>query len=208
MQGSRAGIPIVRICKIGALVVFLLGFGSNASALPFLTINDPGVVGAHHGGLENSNETTELLLAQFLLDLIAPTSDSNGPAAGGNPCDITNDIGCHATSNTEYAGNIAAPNQGLSGDLTIDAGFDYALAKYGGGDNGGYVLFYLGGAAATLPIASNTLWGRDNTEQFGFSHYTTFVATDTFDVPDGGATLMLLGAALGGLGLVRRRFNA
>jgi hypothetical protein len=196
------------MCKIGALVVFLSGFASNASALPFLTINDPGVVGAHHGALANSNEANELILAQFLLDMIAPTSDSNGAAAGGSPCDITNDIGCHATSNVEYADNLLAPNQGLSGDFTIDAGFDYALAKYGGGDNGGYVLFYLGGAATTLPTASNTLWGRNNTEQYGFSHYTTFAVPTQFDVPDGGATLMLLGAALGGLGFVRRRFNA
>ena len=198
----------MRICKIGALVVFLSGFASNASALPFLTINDAGVVGAYHGDLANSSEPFELALAQFLLDMIAPTSDSNGPAAGGNPCDITNDVGCHATSNVEYAGDLAAPNQGTPGDNTIDAGFDYALAKYGGGDNGGYVLFFLGGAAATLPSASNTLWGREFTDQFGFSHYTTFAATTQFDVPDGGATLMLLGAALGGLGLLRRRFNA
>ena len=183
----------------------MAGFASNAAALE---ITDAGVVGAFHGSIP-SNTTNELAVAEFLLDMIAPSSDSNGPAAGITPCDITNDLGCYATSNVEYAGNLAAPVQGASGDFTVDAGFDYALAKYGNAQaGGGYVLFYLGGAATSLPTASNILWGAANTEQFGLSHYTTFVATTQFDVPDGGATLMLLGAALGGLGFLRRRFNA
>ena len=190
---------------IAMLMVFMSSFGSNASAL---TINDLGVVGAHHGKLDNSNPTSEMALAQFLLNMLVSTTDSNGPAAGVSPCDITDDVGCHATSNVEFAANLAAPLQGASGDFTVDAGHAFALAKYGGGDNGGYVLFFLGGAAISLPTASNTLWGRAGTDQYGFSHYTTFAATTTFQVPDGGATLILLGVALGGLALVRRRFKA
>jgi len=42
-----------------------------------------------------------------------------------------------------------------------------------------------------------------NFEEWAMGHATFFAS-----VPDGGTTLMLLGAAIGGLGLVRRRFDA
>ena len=191
-----------KLTIIAVMIAFISIFGSNASAL---TINDPGVVGGVHGDLGNSNVSTETVAAEFILDMIAPASDSNGPAAGGVACDISTQDGCYATSNTEYSGDLSGGVQGASNDNTVDAGFEYALAKYDG-QNGGYVLFYLGGVATTLPSVSNTLWGAADTDQYALSHYTAFNGTPT--VPDGGTTLILLGAALGGLGLVRRRFNA
>jgi len=200
----ESGDAIVRVCKVIAImVVFIAGFGSNAAAL---TIVDAGVVGAYHGDLGGSNLANEQVVAQFLLDMVAGTSDSNGPAAGGSACNITTYPGCYATSNVEYAGTLVGAVQGADNDFTVDAGWEFALAKYGG-YKGGYVLYALDGAATSLPTKSNTLWGKAGTDQYFLSHYAVFNASTTFQVPDGGTTLILLGAALGGLGLVRRRFN-
>jgi hypothetical protein len=196
-----------RLSIIAMMIAFLSGFSSNAAAL---SITDPGVVGAYHGSLGGgSNLANELALAQFLLNMAASSSDSNGPALGGGPCNISTATGCAATSNVEYAAVIATGIQAKDNDFTVDAGFQFALAKYGSGQNqGGYVLYALNGAATSLPLQSNTLWGKSGTQQYGLSHFTAFSASTTFRVPDGGATMILLGAALGGLGVLRRRFNS
>lgn len=193
---------------ISAIVIVLISsFSSNAWALSIL---DPGVVGAISGKLANSSPPSEMAAAQFLLDMLAMTTDSNGPAAGASACNISTADGCYATSNTEYAATLSSPVQStIDGhDNTVNAGFMYALAKYDG-PNAGYVLFFLNGAATTLPEYPFPLWG-DNASQYQISHHTGFnaVQVNQTSVPDGGTTLTLLGAALGGLGLVRRRLKA
>ena len=183
-----------KLTTIAAVIAVTSIFGSSAYALG---LNDPGVVGAIHGALANSNVDTETAAAEFLLDMATNTTDSNGPGAGAAACNISTDAGCYATSNTDYSGDLSGGAQGAAGDVTVDAGFEYALAKYDG-PNGGYVLFYLGGAATTLPNPSSPLWGEGG--QYGLSHYTTFNATS---VPEP-STLLLLGGGLVGLGFVRR----
>ncbi|HNV03584.1 MAG TPA: VPDSG-CTERM sorting domain-containing protein [Vicinamibacterales bacterium] len=64
--------------------------------------------------------------------------------------------------------------------------YDYLLGKYGGA---AYVWVVRDLDSVWLP------WK-------GLSHYTLFAARQ---VPDGGATLVLLGAALAGLGAIRKR---
>ncbi len=142
------------------------------------------------------------------------TSDSNGPGGEASACNVSTDPGCYATSSTEYAASIIGTGIQSTDehDNTVAAGYQFVLAKYDG-QNGGYVLFFLNGAAATLPDVSNPIWGSVGTDQYAIGHHTGFNATVTgtptpfSSVPDGGTTLILLGAALAGLGLVRRRFN-
>ena len=115
-----------KLKTIAMLMVFMSSFGSNASAL---TINDLGVVGAYHGKLDNSNPTSETALAQFLLDMLVSTTDSNGPAAGVSPCDITADVGCHATSNVEYAADLQLGVQGPTNENSVPAGYQYSVGE-------------------------------------------------------------------------------
>ena len=58
------------------MVVFISSFSSDAFAI---SITDPGVVGAYRGKLDDSSLANETALAQFLLDMYAIRSDSNGP---------------------------------------------------------------------------------------------------------------------------------
>jgi hypothetical protein len=165
-----------------------------------LTINDPGVVGAASGETGgDANVATATAIAQHLLDMAASTTDLPG-------CDIDGTTTCYETSSTEYAG---APSTVLTGGVRVDggstdvSGFTYVLAKYNG-NNAGFVLFYVPTFGNTIPQYPATLW-TDNRYQYGLSNFTGWNGTS---VPDGGATLILLGAALGGLGVVRRRMKA
>ncbi len=83
--------------------------------------------------------------------------------------------------------------QTISGGTTVNtAGYFYLLVKNGNTDN----VWYLGGNVASVDIP--TTFG----EGAGTSHYALFNPTT---VPDGGATLMLLGGALVALGALRRK---
>jgi hypothetical protein len=185
------------------IVVFISGLASNASAT---AITDPNVVGVITGA-GGTTLAEDMTAAQHLLTMLASTSDSNGPTAGGVACDYNADPGCYATSATEYLATLTATGAVRDSDNTIDAGFQYALVRYDGAQ-GGFILYYLNGAAKTL-TDSSPLWtnGSGGFEVVYYSAFNTTVGTNV-TVPDGGMTLALLGAALGGLGLVRRRFKA
>lgn len=199
---------VKKITLIAMTMVFLASFSSTASASLIDTV---GVVGAIKGKIDNSSPEKEKLAAQYLLDMYFGSTDANGYAAGANSCNIIGDAGCYATGPTEYTATITGDGVQYLKDYTVDAGYEFALAKYDG-QNGGYVLFYLGGNATVLPAFSAPLWGTGT--QYDISHHTVFNAdvtgkpTPFGTVPDGGSTLLMLGAALGGFGFVRRRFKA
>ncbi len=87
----------------------------------------------------------------------------------------------------------SAPFVGVNAGL-----YDYALGKYGNST----FLFYLGGLTNdTYELPANITGGAG-----GLSHVSWFTPATT--VPDGGSTVALLGAALAGLALVRRKIRA
>ena len=187
---------------ISAAVVFLVSLSSNALAL---TIDSPGVVGAIGGdALPNANETTEAAAAQHLLDMLAGTSDPSG-------CSLAN--ACYQTSSTEYSGTLSTVGTNSSqGAYQVPAGYEYVLAKYDG-DNAGYVLFYVGGAATDLPEYSYSIWNVVNGQgdpveaSYQISHYVGFNCEGCTSVPDGGTTVTLLGSALFALGVLARKIS-
>jgi hypothetical protein len=170
----------------------LLACGMHLSALA-LTINDAGVVGTVKG-LQGDNQNEEYAYAQHLLDLPANTVNNLFTDAASGVEHTYN------TSSTEYSGTITGPGT-EGGGLTV-SGYEYVLAKYDG-KNAGYVLFYVGGGTINLPEFSYSIWG-DNAEQFQISHWTGF---NPASVPDAGSGLALLGMAMAGIGLLRRKVS-
>ena len=196
-------VPIVIIT-----MVFLASFNSTASA-SLISLDTAGVVGAIKGVLDNANPDTEMVAAQRLLRMLPSAHD---PVA----CDIMSLDGCYARSSTAYSATaLFGPFRSVEpNDYTVgETGYEFALAKYDG-KQGGYVLFYIGGNAVVLPEFPYPIWGGDNEEKYKISHYTLFNSnvdegpTPYSAVPDGGSTLLMLGAALGGFGFVRRRIKA
>jgi hypothetical protein len=111
------------------------------------------------------------------------------------------------------AGGINFTPDNLQVVITIGSGFKYLLAAYDG-QNSGAVLWDISGLPAgtildipafALPNAAGTdLVNGADPLKFGITTWSMF-SPGTTSVPDGGTTVVLLGAALSGLGLVRRK---
>jgi hypothetical protein len=117
----------------------------------------------------------------------------------------------------------AVPVSGLSGGtgnifITLPAGttYQYLLAAYDG-PNGGAAVWNISGLTGTIEIygyakpekvnghPTGNLLGSDHAQKgyFRITSYTLLNPTRA-TVPDGGATVMLLGGALGALAIARR----
>jgi hypothetical protein len=104
----------------------------------------------------------------------------------------------------------------VSIDLTaIGSTFGYLVVAYDG-PNGGVAVFNISGVTGTILLyryASIQLDGQghptgnllgSNTAQQGYHRMTSWTLLNPTSVPDGGTTVMLLGMALGALGMARR----
>jgi hypothetical protein len=187
--------------KISSLKTWTAAIAVTFLAAPVysLTINDAGVVGAASGETGgNANETTATAIANHLLAMGASESDPD-------PCSLSGTTTCYKTSSTDYNGTLdVADATKVDGGSNDVSGFTWVLAKYDG-DNAGFVLFYvpdLGGT--TIPLTSSSIWLNVAGQGYQLSN---FVGWNGTNVPDGGMTLLLLGAALGGLGAARRFMN-
>ena len=117
-------------------------------------------------------------------------------------------------------GDIITPIGGInfSGTqvvINIGSGFKYLIAAYDG-QNSGAVLWDISGLPAgtiidipryALPNASGTdLVNGASAEKYGITTWSMF-NPGTTNVPDGGTTVVLLGLALSGMGLIRRKLT-
>jgi hypothetical protein len=93
----------------------------------------------------------------------------------------------------------AVSGTGTTIDLNALGTFTYLFAKYDG-QNDNSVVWNIAGLTGVLTIPADGPLG------YGLSGWILFGPTGT--VPDGGTTVMLLGAALGALGMARRYFKS
>jgi hypothetical protein len=97
--------------------------------------------------------------------------------------------------------------------LTLGSGFTFLIAAYDG-PNGGAVVWDIAGLTAGTILefpwyAEPNAAGNDMVANSGYaiSTWTLFVDPDPPPIPDSGTTACLLGAAVFGLGLIRRRLS-
>lgn len=118
-------------------------------------------------------------------------------------------------------GDVITPLSGISfaadGNvtITIGTGYHYLIAAYDG-QNSGAVVWDIDSLAAGTTIeipryaypnaAGNDLVNGQATGQYGITTWSLFSPAGG-SVPDGGTTVLLLGAALSGLGLIRRKMS-
>lgn len=91
---------------------------------------------------------------------------------------------------------LALRGKGTSINLGTQGTYDYLFAHYGGPEGGTGEVWYVGDLSGVINIP-NIAFGH------GLSGWALFTAPGG-TVPDGGATVMLLGVALGALGAARR----
>jgi hypothetical protein len=163
-----------RITKFAALVVVgtgLLALSAQASI----------VVGTIKKGTPDS-EVKETEHVNYLL------LTGQGITRSGTGSDQKNTYDRWDTVVPIHPITVTGVQHPVSDGLTI-TGWEYVLAKYGGEDGGGDVVWYLGGASFTIPGTSADFWVNSAGQGQGISHYTVFNA-----VPE--PTTMIAGALL------------
>lgn len=182
----------LNIKKWVALTVCALmtGFATQVSAIN-LTLDDAYYLGSIKPGHPPGSNEDDWMNILIGLSVGGATNASSGTQTITRS---TNDFGVlpELDSVTKRDDNGANPT------WTIGADSLYLLGKYGNSIPGGQASFvwYIGdlpiGSEVTLPTA-------------GLSHSTIGSGERTVRVPDGGSTLALIGLAVTGLGLMRRK---
>jgi hypothetical protein len=195
-------IPTNKLAMLSAVVcAVMLAFTNNARADTALGFFDPAtltgdshVVGTVSDG-SPASDASDVTYINFLITLGTNTTVTHN---FGQPLGIQT---FYRTTNTFPGGLPQASTTGaVSGtgttiNLNTLGTFTYLFAKYDG-RNDTSVVWNISGLTGILTIPQLGPLG------YGLSGWTLFGPTGT--VPDGGTTVMLLGAALGALGMARR----
>ena len=184
-----------------ALFAVTLAFSHNASATPHplpptvanLTFGDGNDLGQVLNGIP-SGDAARTAYVNHLIDMAPGTSDSFSGQ------DFNRSLANPGPGFPNYPDAVFALN-GTSTSIDLGDGtlYSYLFAKYDG-PNAGYEVWYVGNLSGIITIPGFGLAGQ----HYGLSGWTLFGPGGTPGVPDGGTTVMLLGAALGALGMARR----
>ena len=190
-------VPSKKLALVAAaFCAAMLAFSPNAKAstLNFGDTNDLGYVefGIPSGDDDRTKYVNHLIAMNlgtndnYLGQHFVRSSMNPGPGFGNYPTAVFSHNSLGANVNVDL------------GDGTL---YSYLFAKYDG-PNAGSEVWYVGGMTGTITIP---LLGIPNHgHQYGLSGWTLFGPGVPQGTPDGGTTVMLLGAALGALGMARR----
>jgi VPDSG-CTERM motif len=184
-----------------AFCTALFAFSHNASAVRHplppvvsLTFGDANELGQVFSGIP-SGDADRLAYVDHLIDMASGTSNTFSGQT------------FHRSLMNPGPGFPNYPDAVLAGfkngiGTSVDLGngtlYSYLFAKYDG-KNAGAEVWYVGGISGIITIPGFGLAGQN----YGLSGWTLF-GPGVPQVPDGGATVMLLGAAISALGMARR----
>ena len=187
----------VLLLGIGCAVMLTSGTDANANPIPLpasinLGIGDQRELGQVHPAISEGDAA----IAQYVNFMIGLSFGGSGHVIVGPHVNLVtrsmNNFGALLGPATlALRGTGTTVNLGLTGGT-----FDYLFTHYGGPGGGFAEVWYVGNLSGKISIPS-----------IGFGHGLSGWALFTAPggaVPDGGTTVMLLGAALGVLGVVRR----
>jgi hypothetical protein len=179
--------------KLLVVIATVMGIAvcQTANASPILLNGPYGVV------IIPANPTDELAALTAAIAAYNAANDPDLPPAGD--IDLTPQLIGGATTD---GGGQAAPLSPTPTSITIDFGIEgetYVGLTWDG-PNGGTLFYYV--RNETGPVYFESPVFPSGSQQYGLSHYMF-----TGAVPDGGMTLAMLGLALAGLGIVRRRMS-
>jgi len=184
-------IPTKKLAVLSAaFCAAMLAFSPNAKALTFGDGNDLGQVlfGIPSGDADRT---------QYVNTLISLAPGTTGFPADGQT--YNRSLANPGPGFPNYPTAVFSHNgTGTSVDLGNGTLYSYLFAKYDG-PNAGSEVWYVGGISGVITIPGFGLAGQ----HYGLSGWTLF-GPGVPGVPDGGTTVMLLGTALGALGMARR----
>jgi hypothetical protein len=173
-----------------------LAFCSVASAIP-ISITDLDDLPPKNAG--------DATLAAWLSSVVKDYNTDNGtsyPLPGSLSYKLNNDgtwIGAAPPDLSEYP-SFGKGKDILSITLPVDD-YDYLVLHWG---HGGWQAFYLGSASP----GSEETFTFDAPGKYGLSSYAYYNPTTPIGVPDGGATVGLLGLGLCAIWIVQRKLKA
>jgi VPDSG-CTERM motif len=184
-------IPKEKLALLSAAVcAAMLALSHNASAL---TIGDTHELGQVRPPIPEGDAD----ITQYVNFMI-------GLALGGSGHVIIGPHDALVTRSLNDFGPLPSPatlalrGTGTTIDLGATAGvYDYLFAHYGGPGGGTAEVWFVGDLSGMITIPATGFGG------YGLSGWALFTAPGGA-VPDGGATVMLLGAALAAIGVARR----
>ncbi len=183
-------LPTNKLAMLSAaFCAVMLAFSHNASALSFGGTEDLGQVlfGIPSGDVDRTN------YVNHLIDMVPGTSDSFSGQT------FHRSLANPGPGFPNYPDAVFALN-GTGTTINLGSGlYSYLFAKYDG-PNAGSEVWYVGNLSGIITIPAFGLAGQ----HYGLSGWTLFGPGGGGQVPDGGTTVMLLGAALGALGMARR----
>jgi hypothetical protein len=197
----KINIPTNKLAMLSAAVcAVMLAFTSSASADTTLGFFDPvTLTGDTHvvGTVSPAAPASPQAHADYINFLITMGTNTSVAHDFGGSEGIQN---LYRTTNTFGSLPTASATGAVSGtgttiDLNALGTFTYLFAKYDG-QNDNSVVWNIAGLTGVITIPADGPLG------YGLSGWILFGPTGT--VPDGGTTVMLLGAALGALGMARR----
>jgi hypothetical protein len=189
-------IPITKLAVLSAAVcAVMLAFTHNASADASLTFTDTHVVGTVSPAAP-ADPASQADYINFMITLVPGTSTTHDFGGSEGIQTITRSLNLFGSLPTASATG-AVSGTGTTIDLNALGTFTYLFAKYDG-QNDNSVVWNISGLTGVLTIPAFGPGG------YGLSGWILFGPTGTPGVPDGGTTVMLLGAALGALGMARR----
>jgi len=195
-------IPVNKLAMLSVIAcAVMLAFTNNASADTSLGFFDPvTLTGDTHvvGTVSPAAPADAASRATYINFLITLGTNTSATHDFGQPLGTQN---FYRTTNTFGSlPQASAANTASGTTTTINLNtlgtFTYLFAKYDG-QNDNSVVWNISGLTGILTIPANGPLG------YGLSGWILFNPTGT-SVPDGGTTVMLLGAALGALGIARR----
>lgn len=185
---------MIKLTNVIAVVLFLCSVSANAAIISGpIDYTTSGLVGTADAGTGKVAPDVEAIWAQQLLDLSA------GILAPGTTIDGVT----YRTHDTDdYIGIIDSldytKDESQSG--MVEAGWEWLMAKYDG-QNAGYVMYYLGGEATTIPELSDNIWMNGQDEGYQLSHWTAF---NSVSVPEP-SIIALFAVGFLGMGFAYRR---
>jgi len=190
---------VKNIVTFVVIAMSCMAFGvsvANATTISFGDIRDLGNINPNHPA-DPSNSAT---YTTFLKNMLPSAVVNGGP--GGNTFTRTANFPNSPTfPNAVFDQELSFSVSGLTASVILPSTGDFYLLGKFDGPNYGSEVWVINGLTGTI-----TMPEFGSGEQYGLSHVYVFNPGGT-SVPDGGSTLMLLGSALGGVGLIRRYFS-
>jgi hypothetical protein len=214
----------MKIRYLATVLIALAGFGltQRADAILEMTYNDGSsnssqyLVGTVVPGLQGNGgqAARDALMTNNLLAMgLGAQTDPTAPPVYSRSFNNFGSLpAANGNSGFVLSGSVGAGTTPVT--VNLGTGFQYLVAAYDG-PNGGVAVFNVAGLTGTVDLyryakpemvnghPTGNLLGS-NTAQQGYFLMTSWTLLNPTGVPDGGTTVMLLGTALGALGMVRR----